>query len=63
MIDEDMEMMRLIKMKQDQSKFDMSESLEAKRRKVKDETELNEYENQLLKEYILKQQEREADIR
>lgn len=45
MIDEDRDMLNLIRMKQDQAKLDMKESLEAKRKKVRDETELEEYEN------------------
>ena len=45
MIDEDREMLNLIRMKQDQAKQDMKESIEAKRKKVKDEQELEEYEN------------------
>lgn len=37
MIDEDREMLNLIRMKQDQAKRDMAESLEAKRKKVRSE--------------------------
>lgn len=45
MIDEDRQMLNLIHMKQEQAKLDMKESIEAKRKKVKNEKELEEYEN------------------
>jgi hypothetical protein len=45
MIDEDQKMISLIKMKQEQSKLDMVQSVNEKRELVRKQKELEEYEN------------------
>ena len=51
MIDEDQKMIALIKMKQEQSKLDMVQSVNEKRELVRKQKELEEYENQMLRRY------------
>jgi hypothetical protein len=51
MIDEDQKMISLIKMKQEQSKLDMVQSVNEKRELIRKQKELEEYENQMLRRY------------
>ena len=51
MIDEDHEMMRINKMKQEQSKQDMILSMNEKRALLKRQKELDEYEEELVRRY------------
>jgi hypothetical protein len=51
MIDEDQKMIALIKMKQEQSKLDMVQSVNEKRELIRKQKEMEEYENQMLRRY------------
>jgi hypothetical protein len=51
MIEEDQRMVALIKMKQEQSKLDMVQSLNEKRELQRKQRELEEYENEMLRRY------------
>lgn len=51
MIDEDQKMVALIKMKQEQSKLDMVQSLNEKKELQRKQRELEEYESEMLRRY------------
>ena len=51
MIDEDQKMISLIKMKQEQAKLDMVQSVNEKRELQRKQKELEEFENELLRRY------------
>lgn len=62
MIDEDHEMMRLTKMKQEQSKQDMILSQNEKKALRKRQAELDEYEDELVRRYAASQEQRAGEI-
>lgn len=62
MIDEDQKMIALIKMKQEQSKLDMVQSVTEKRDLVRKQRELEEYENEMLRRHSEQQEGRQAAI-
>ena len=62
MIDEDHEMMRLTKMKQEQSKQDMILSQNEKKALQKRKNELDEYEDELVRRYAASQEQRAGEI-
>ena len=62
MIDEDHEMMRLTKMKQEQSKQDMILSQNEKKALRKRQAELDEYEDELVRRYAAGQEQRAGEI-
>lgn len=62
MIDEDQKMIALIKMKQEQSKLDMVQSVTEKRDLVRKQKELEVYENEMLRRYSEQQEGRQAEI-
>mmetsp|Transcript_11150 Transcript_11150/g.18718 ORF Transcript_11150/g.18718 Transcript_11150/m.18718 type:complete len:90 (-) Transcript_11150:588-857(-) len=62
MIDEDHEMLRINKMKQEQSKQDMILSLNEKRALLKRQKELEEYEEELVRRYANQQKERAQEL-
>ena len=51
MIEEDQRMVSMIKMKQDQSKLDMIQSVNEKREMQRRQQELDSYENEMLRRY------------
>ena len=51
MIDEDQKMISLIKMKQEQAKLDMVQSVNEKRELERKQKELEEFENEMLRRY------------
>lgn len=51
MIEEDQKMIALIKMKQEQSKLDMIQSVNEKRELIRKQKEMEEYENEMLRRY------------
>jgi len=51
MIDEDQRMVALIRMKQEQAKLDMVQSVTEKRELLRKQKELEEYENEMLRRY------------
>ena len=51
MIDEDQKMISLIKMKQEQAKLDMVQSVNEKRELQRKQKELEEFENEMLRRY------------
>lgn len=51
MIEEDLKMQQLIKMKQEQAKLDMIQSVNEKREMHRKQKELEEYESEMLKRY------------
>lgn len=62
MIEEDQKMIALIKMKQEQSKLDMIQSVNEKRELVRKQKELEVYENEMLRRYAAQQEGRQAEI-
>ena len=62
MIDEDHEMMRINKMKQEQSKQDMILSVNEKKALLRRQKELEEYEEELVRRYAAQQQERADEL-
>lgn len=62
MIDEDHEMMRINKMKQEQSKQDMILSVNEKKALLKRQKELEEYEEELVRRYAAQQQDRADEL-
>ena len=62
MIDEDHEMMRINKMKQEQSKQDMILSVNEKRALLKRQKELDEYEDELVRRYAQSQEARAGEL-
>ena len=62
MIDEDHEMMRITKMKQEQSKQDMILSVNEKKALLKRQKELEEYEEALVRRYAQQQGQRAEEI-
>ena len=62
MIDEDHEMMRINKMKQEQSKQDMILSMNEKRALDKRKRELDEYEDELVRRYAQSQEARAGEL-
>ena len=62
MISEDHEMMRIGKMKQEQSKQDMVLSVNEKKALIKRQRELEEYEEELVRRYGAQQQERSNEL-
>ena len=62
MIDEDHEMMRINKMKQEQSKQDMILSVNEKKALLKRQRELEEYEEELVRRYAAQQQDRADEL-
>ena len=62
MIEEDHEMIRINKMKQEQSKQDMILSVNEKKALVKRQRELEEYEEELVRQYASQQQERADNL-
>ena len=63
MIQEDMEMMKLNKMKQEQSKQDMILSINEKRALIKRQQDLEQYEEELVRRYAQQQQNRANEIK
>ena len=63
MIEEDHEMMRIQKMKQEQSKQDMILSVNEKNALLKRQRELEEYEEELVRRYQGQQQQRAGEIK
>jgi hypothetical protein len=63
MIEEDQKMVQLIRMKQDQSKLDMIQSVNEKKEMQKRQKELEDYETEMLMRYADQQQLREDEIR
>ena len=55
-------MIALIKMKQEQSKLDMVQSVNEKRELQRKQKELEEYENEMLRRYAHQQEGRQAEI-
>lgn len=51
MIEEDQKMVALIRMKQEQAKLDMVQSVNEKRELQRKQRELEEYENEMLRRY------------
>lgn len=51
MIEEDQRMVALIRMKQEQAKLDMVQSVTEKRELLRKQKELEEYENEMLRRY------------
>ena len=62
MIQEDHEMMRINKMKQEQSKQDMILSVNEKNALLKRQRELEEYEDQLVKKFQGQQEQRSNEL-
>lgn len=62
MIDEDHEMLRINKMKQEQSKQDMILSVNEKKALLKRQNELAEYEEELVRRYASQQKERSDEL-
>lgn len=62
MIDEDHEMLRINKMKQEQSKQDMVLSVNEKKALLKRQRELEEYEEELVRRYAAQQQDRANEL-
>lgn len=62
MIEEDHEMMRITKMKQEQSKQDMILSVNEKKALLKRQHELEEYEEELVRRYNASQQARSNEL-
>jgi len=62
MIQEDHEMMRINKMKQEQSKQDMILSVNEKNALLKRQRELEEYEDELVKKFYGEQQQRSDEL-
>ena len=62
MIDEDQKIIALIKMKQEQSKLDMIQSVNEKRELVRKQKEMEEFENEMLRRYATQQESRQAEI-
>lgn len=62
MIDEDHEMLRINKMKQEQSKQDMILSVNEKKALTKRQNELAEYEEELVRRYASQQKERSDEL-
>ena len=62
MIDEDHEMLRINKMKQEQSKQDMILSVNEKKALLKRQRELEEYEEELVRRYASQQKERSDEL-
>ena len=62
MIEEDHEMNRINKMKQEQSKQDMILSVNEKKALLHRQTELEEYEEELVRQYAAQQQERADNL-
>ena len=62
MIDEDQKMVGLIRMKQEQSKLDMVQSINEKRDLQRKQKELEEYESEMLRRYAEQQEGRQAEI-
>ena len=62
MIDEDHEMMRITKMKQEQSKQDMILSVNEKKALLKRQKELEEYEEELVRRYAQQQGQRAEEL-
>ena len=58
MIDEDQRMVALIRMKQEQAKLDMVQSVTEKRELLRKQKELEEYENEMLRRYAQQQEGR-----
>lgn len=63
MINEDVEMMKLTKAKQDQAKRDMVMSLMEKRANLERLQEIDRYENEMVWKYAELQDKRESDIK
>lgn len=63
MIEEDQKMVNLIRVKQDQAKLDMIQSVNEKKEMQRQNQELEHYENQMLRQYAEQQQLREDEIR
>lgn len=55
-------MIALIKMKQEQAKLDMVQSVNEKRELVRKQKEMEEYENEMLRRYAAQQEGRQAEI-
>jgi hypothetical protein len=62
MIDEDHEMMRISKMKQEQSKNDMILSVNEKKALLKRQQELAEYEEEMVRRHNAAQQARSNEL-
>ena len=62
MIEEDHEMIRINKMKQEQSKQDMILSVNEKKALLQRQKELEEYEEELVRQYASQQQERADNL-
>lgn len=62
MIEEDHEMIRINKMKQEQSKQDMILSVNEKKALLQRQKELEEYEEELVRQYAAQQQERADNL-
>lgn len=62
MIDEDHELMRISKMKQEQSKQDMILSVNEKKALLKRQRELEEYEEELVRRHAAQQTERSNEL-
>ena len=62
MIDEDHEMMRITKMKQEQSKQDMILSVNEKKALLRRQKELEEYEEELVRRYAAQQGQRAEEL-
>lgn len=62
MIEEDQKMIALIRIKQEQSKLDMVQSVSEKRELVRKQQELEEYENEMLRRYAYQQEGRQQEI-
>lgn len=58
MIEEDQRMVALIRMKQEQAKLDMVQSVTEKRELLRKQKELEEYENEMLRRYAQQQEGR-----
>ena len=62
MIEEDHEMIRINKMKQEQSKQDMILSVNEKKALLQRQKELEEYEEELVRQFAAQQQERADNL-
>ena len=62
MIEEDQKMIALIRMKQEQSKLDMVQSVSEKRELIRKQQELEVYENEMLRRYANQQEGRQQEI-
>lgn len=62
MIEEDQKMIALIRLKQEQSKLDMMQSVNEKRELQRKQRDMEEYENEMLRRYAEQQGVRQAEI-